>query len=67
MTQVVADQIKEAGFKSVKEFAALIDVTPRTLNNWPRERIEEYLIYAKLKQEIQKNSEKAKIILAMLS
>jgi phage antirepressor YoqD-like protein len=67
MTQAVAELIKEAGFKSVKEFAALIDVTPRTLNNWPRERIEEYLIYAKLKQEIQKNSEKAKIILAMLS
>lgn len=67
MTQVVADQIKEAGFKSVKEFAALINVTPRTLNNWTQEEISESLLFAKLKKEIQKNSEKAKIILAMLS
>jgi len=67
MTQVVAELVKEAGFKSVKEFAALIGVTPRTLNNWKVEQINEFLLFAKLKQEIQKKSEKAKIILAMLS
>jgi hypothetical protein len=67
MTQAVAELIKEAGFKSVKEFAALISVTPRTLNNWTVEQINEFLLFAKLKKEIQKNSEKAKIILAMLS
>jgi len=67
MTQAVAELVKEAGFKSVKEFAALINVTPRTLNNWTAEQINEFLLFAKLKQEIQKNSEKAKIILAMLS
>lgn len=67
MSQVVADKIKDAGFKSVKEFAALINVTPRTLNNWTAGQIEDFLLFAKLKKEIQKNSEKAKIILAMLS
>jgi len=67
MTQVVADQIKEAGFKSVKEFAALIGVTPRTLNNWTVDQINESLLFAKLKREIKSGSEKSRIILALLS
>jgi DNA-binding transcriptional regulator YiaG len=67
MTQTVADQIKEAGFKSVKEFAALINVTPRTLNNWTAEQIEESILFAKLKREIKSGSEKGRIIVALLN
>ena len=62
-----ADIVKDAGFKSVKEFAALINVTPRTIQNWNPQQIAEYVIFAKIRKEIQKNSEKAKIILSMLS
>jgi hypothetical protein len=67
MSQVVADQIKDAGFKSVKEFAALINVTPRTLNNWTVEQIEESMLLAKFKREIKSGSEKGRIIVALLS
>lgn len=67
MTQAVAELIKDAGFKSVKEFAGLVGYSPRTMNDWPRERIEEYLVYAKIKREINAGSEKARIILALLS
>ena len=62
-----ADRVKEAGFKSVKEFAGLVGVTPRTIQNWSPELVEFYVIFAKIRKEMQKNSEKAKIILAMLS
>ena len=62
-----ANIVKGAGFKSVKEFAGLINVTPRTIQNWTPQQIAEYVIFAKLRKEMQKNSEKAKIILAMLS
>ena len=62
-----AEIVKEAGFKSVKEFAGLINVTPRTVQNWSPELVEFYVIFAKIRKEMQKNSEKAKIILAMLS
>ena len=67
MRQVVAVQIKDAGFKSVKEFAALINVTPRTLNNWTAEQIEESILLAKFKREIKSGSEKGRIIVALLS
>ena len=66
MRQVVAVQIKDAGFKSVKEFAALINVTPRTLNNWTVEQIEESILLAKFKREIKSSSEKGRIIVALL-
>lgn len=62
-----AEIVKSAGFKSVKEFAGLVNVTPRTIQNWTPLQIAEYVIFAKLRKEIQKNSEKAQIILAMLS
>jgi hypothetical protein len=67
MSQVVADQVKEAGFKSVKEFAALINVTPRTLNNWTPAQIEESILFAKFKREIKSGSEKGRIIVALLN
>lgn len=65
--QPLAEMVKDAGFQSVKELASLLNVTDATIRNWTAEKLKKQIVYGQLQKILNKNGQKARIILALLS